>query len=65
MTLWQYYGDTVKSVKGMSLIYNLLQDKLTFHKTKSMTKWETDLNSSFSNDQWKKLLDTHTLTHTV
>lgn len=64
--IWQYYANTLKSVKGTSLIYRLLQDKMTFHKTNSMIKWETDLKASFTSNPWMRAIRyTYSTTHCV
>lgn len=50
---WQYLQCTSSSIKGTSLFYNLLQNKLVFSKSAPYSKWESDLGETFTTQQWQ------------
>lgn len=49
----QYFINKPPSVNETSLFYNLLQNKLIFHKATPYLKWKTDLGKSFTTYQWQ------------
>ena len=51
-TVWKFYSTAKTDTKGISFFYNMFQDKLVFSKTAAMTKWEVDLDTTFSTEQW-------------
>lgn len=64
--IWQYYSNPLKSMKRISLIYNLLQDKRKFTKAKPMLQWESNLQVSFSDSQWIQAIRySYSITHCV
>lgn len=54
--LWQFLSSPHTKIKGISLFYNLLQNKLSFYKTKHMLAWEEELGDSFSDVQWQSAI---------
>lgn len=49
--------DKLPHMKGISLFYQILQDKISFTKSNSQFKWEWDLETSFTDDQWVAALN--------
>lgn len=49
---WVYYTTDKPQTKGISLFYNLLQQKNTFIKTAPLLKWEDDLKRTYTEAQW-------------
>lgn len=49
---WNFWIDKLSHMKGNSLLYQLLQDKISFTQSNSQIKWEWDLGTSFTDDQW-------------
>ena len=49
---WAFLTSPVQQKKGISLFYNLLQQKRIFTKSSSHLLWERDLQCSFTDDQW-------------
>lgn len=63
---WQFILTTKLEGKGISLFYNLIGNKLTFTKTIAMGKWEDDLGTTFSDDQWQYAFrEIHKASHCV
>lgn len=48
---WEFYLSHKRRVKGISLFYNILQDKLNFSKSNCMLNWENDLCETYSPSQ--------------
>lgn len=64
--IWQFYATDRQDTKGISQFYNLLHDKQTFKKTIAMSKWEHDLGTSLSNEQWQcAFKEIHKASHCV
>lgn len=51
--VWHCYSSQKTKTKGISLFYNLIQDKRSFRKTAELSKWESDLDTMFIDDQWQ------------
>ena len=50
---WTYFSSPIRQNKGISLFYQLMQQKRVFNKSASHLLWEKDLKCSFTNDQWR------------
>lgn len=50
---WRFLSALPPTPKGISVFYNLFQDKLTYTKSPSYLKWETDLGTSYTSKQWQ------------
>ena len=51
-----YFTNPTTNIKGISLFYNLLNNKNIFIKTSNMDTWERDIGATFSDDQWQSAL---------
>lgn len=49
---WRYLLTDVVTMKGITLFYNLLQDKTSFCRLSPFVKWEMDIGHTFSDFQW-------------
>lgn len=64
--IWQFYSKSKQDTKGISFFYNVIKDKHTFTKTTAMIKWEKDLNTTFTEEQWQRTFkETHKASHCV
>lgn len=54
----QYLTLKKSNHKGISLFYNLLQDKQTFRKNAALQNWELDMGTTFTDDQWQLAFQT-------
>lgn len=61
-----FYNNTRPNVKGITLFYNLAQDKHVFKKSTTIRKWERELGITFSDTQWLNALkEIHKSSHCV
>lgn len=51
-TAWKYLSSDNSCFKGITIFYNLLQDKTTFVQSPPMIRWEKGIGHSFSPSQW-------------
>lgn len=49
---WSYFTLSRSAQKGTSLFYNIFQQKQVFTKSKPLFQWESDLEASYSDQQW-------------
>lgn len=52
---WAFLTSPSPSLKGITLLYNIFQQKGSFTKSKPCTQWESDLSKSFTSLQWTKV----------
>lgn len=57
--VWTYLSSLTANTKGISLFYNMLEDKTSFSKSPPLLKWERDLGCSFTESQWRTALKTN------
>lgn len=61
---WEFYTTTHNNIKGISLFYNLLQNKLALRKTASIHNWETELGTTHTIAQWQSaFMEIHKASH--
>lgn len=53
---WSFWTSKSPNTKGITILYNLLQSKTTFVKTAALKRWERDLQTFFSDSQWRKAI---------
>lgn len=64
--LGKIYSTTHNNIRGISLFYNLLQDKLALRKTTAIHKWETDLGTAHTVAQWQfAFTEIHKASHCI
>lgn len=64
--IWQFYSTADSSTKGISFFYNNIRDKNTFLKTTAMRKWEDELGTIVSTEQWRhSFREIHRASHCV
>lgn len=54
--VWAFLSSTSSTIKGISMFYGLLHDKGTFVKNSALKRSERDLNTSFSDSQWRQAI---------
>lgn len=51
--IWQFYFSQKPNTKGILLFYNHIQEMRIFRKSTTLNKWQSELNLTFTEDQWK------------
>lgn len=54
--MWEFLSSKSLPLKGISLFYTLIRDKSTFTKVAALKCCERDLNTSFSDLQWRQAI---------
>lgn len=54
--MWPLWNSSSKKDKGISLFYLELNSKERFMKSPPLVKWETDLQTSYSEKQWQSVI---------
>lgn len=52
MLVWKYFLSNKEVMKGITLFYVLLGDKVSFRKLSHFLKWQKDKDRSFRDSQW-------------
>lgn len=50
--VWKFLNSNNLKAKGISLLYDLINDKSAFTKINPKIKWERDIGKNFTNSQW-------------
>lgn len=53
---WRFYTTNPTPLKGISLFYNLFQQKLNFTKSHPYRRWESNLGMTITGSQWQYAL---------